>query len=304
MISEKHKCPACNHLKAKYVSDFDFTQEGNGYFPDTFNVLECLNCKIWFKNSIPSKEVISEFYKSLPTEGSHWEYISRLPHEKRIDKILNKLPNDSEVLDVGCWTGRLLSIHQNVQRFGIEPNKVSGIIAESKGIKIIGETVEDEILKNRMFDIITMVDVFEHLDNPLEVIDILVSHLKPGGKLIIITGASDSMAVKLANITYWYFCKIPDHIVFINKGFINWLRDRYGNFNINSERVRHYNYKAINYLKELTWLLIWRYLNPNSLFKKNNLLKIFSVKRFENLKEIIMCNNQKDHLLTIIDKKY
>lgn len=296
-------CPACGSGSNKEVSEFSFFQDGKGFFSNSYNVLECSECRLWFKNNIPSKETITGYYESLPSDGIDWDYKGRLPHEEKIDRILFDLFPQAKVLDVGCWTGRLLAPHKSIDRFGIEPNELSSKVAEGKGIKILGNIVNEETLLGHMFDAISMVDVFEHLNNPFDVIEVLLKHLTPGGKLIIVTGASDSTPFQLAGISYWYYSLIPDHIVFMNTGFINWLRKKFTGFSIEVERVRHFAFNNKKFIKEMAWLFIWRYLNPNSPFKRNKLQKILSAKKFSDFKEVIICSNQKDHFFVVFTNR-
>jgi len=55
-------------------------------------------------------------------------------------------------------------------------------------------------------------------------------------------------------------------------------------------------------MHELAWLIIWRYMNPNSPFKKSSLSRLPIFKRFANLQDIIICNNWKDHYYITIQK--
>jgi SAM-dependent methyltransferase len=295
-------CPACQSTDIVKVNDFKMKQKGNGVLPDDYCVLECKNCGLWFKNQFPSAEALTQYYNALSLSNDQWNYEGRLPHEQRLDVVLKQLPKGSTVLDVGCWTGRLLSLHKHVHKFGIEPNGASAEIARKNGLHILGPAPSEQYLGDYKFDLITMIDVFEHLDRPADVIKTLVHHLRPGGRFIFVTGRTDCFPVRLTGTSYWYFSVIPDHIVFLNRKFVNWLRTELVIKSITAEPMCHYHFNFKKYLKEVVWLYIWRYANPNSPWGPKAFFKLPVFNRFANLKEIIICTNWKDHYFVTIKK--
>ncbi len=295
-------CPACYSANCYPVDSFSVTQPYTGFFPDTFNLYSCTGCGLWFKDYATRILEVGKYYDGLKVFESNWNYQQRLPHEKRIDDLLAKLPPGSFVLDVGCWTGRLLSKHVHLQRFGIEPNSVSAGIAESQGLKIIGSDVSSLNDFNKTFDLILLIDVFEHLPHPLQILDLLICRLNHNGKLIIITGRTDCVPVQLAKSTYWYFSKNSDHLVFLNHKFIKWLCKKYLGHSIRVKPVRHYNFRVKRFIYEIFWLVSWRFFNPNSPFKKIAFSKYGFLTRLSNVKEITMCTNWKDHYMVEIYK--
>lgn len=233
-------CPACSGKSVKQIDSFDWYQDGEGYLPNQYKLVNCNHCGLWFKDSLPTEFELIKYYESLKVEPSRWEYSRRLPHEIVIDKIINRLPEKSKILDVGCWTGRLLEPHKSShQVFGIEPNLSSSAIAQAKGLHMLGNQVNEETLNGQVFDCITIIDVFEHLRNPVDVIELLFKHLSVNGKLIIVTGRTDCLPVSLARSTYWYFSKCPDHLVFLNRKFLKWLNERLVNSRVKSHQIRH-----------------------------------------------------------------
>jgi SAM-dependent methyltransferase len=296
------KCPACQSTNIATVNNFRMPQKGTGVLPADFCVFECNNCGLWFKDKFPSSRALTEYYQALALSNDQWNYEDRLPHEEKLDKILKSLPKGANVLDVGCWTGRLLSTHKHVHRFGIEPNVESAEIAKKNGIHILGTTASNQSLETYKFDLITMIDVFEHLNNPFEILTILTNHLKPGGRLIVVTGRTDSFPINLVGSTYWYFSIIPDHIVFLNRKFVNWLKTSLTVRSVKATPMCHYHFKIMKFVKEMFWLMIWRFANPNSPFGVKGFFKLPIFKRFKNLQDIIICTNWKDHYFVTIQK--
>lgn len=297
-----NSCPGCGSSDIGMINSFNVKQAGNDSLPERYFMLSCRVCGLWFKDQRPTADALKKFYQMLSISKDQWNYELRLPHERKIDEILKTVPTGSNVLDVGCWTGRLLSIHKDLIRYGVEPNPGAAKIARENGIDILAETVTSLSLREIKFDVITLIDVFEHLDNPVQVIDQLISSLALGGKLIIVTGRTDSFPVRLAQSTYWYFSVIPDHIVFLNRKFVDWMRQHFVVTSISAEPLRHYNFSLKKFFWETSWLMVWRYVNPNSPFQKKTWFKHRVFGRFSKWKDIPICTSFRDHYFITIVK--
>jgi SAM-dependent methyltransferase len=297
-------CPACTSTHIKVHSPYRFGQSCNSYLPKDYQILICKSCGLWFKDNIPSEVMLKMYYANLTTETDGWNYPERLPHEKLIDVILSSLPISSKVLDVGCWTGRLLREHGNrLKIYGIEPNISAASIAQENGLLILGTEVTEQLSLEHSFKCITMVDVFEHLPNPIPILDHLLAALEPGGKLFIITGTTNCLPIQLSGASYWYFA-IPDHLVFLNRKFASWLQNRSPKTKVTYTPMRHFPFIWNRRFFELAWLLCWRFLSPHSPFSKPPLYRLTGFKRFERLQDPIMCTTWKDHAVVKIEKLF
>lgn len=107
------------------------------------------------------------------------------------EDILPFIPKDAKtILDVGCGTGKLLGRMKVEARdcYGIEPNYEAFLMAELNvgENKIINKNVEDAIndIPNNFFDVILLLDVLEHLIDPLMVLKLLKVKLNKEGIII------------------------------------------------------------------------------------------------------------------------
>lgn len=92
-------------------------------------------------------------------------------------------------LDYGCGSGGLVRYlrRQNIDAVGFDEGRIVSL-ARAKGIPILTETeLEREVGR---YSIITMIEVIEHLPDPMPVLRNLRRFLKPGGLMFVTTGNS------------------------------------------------------------------------------------------------------------------
>jgi 2-polyprenyl-3-methyl-5-hydroxy-6-metoxy-1,4-benzoquinol methylase len=180
--------------------------------PD-YQIFECAVCGLLFRSPTLSDEQLDTYYSALPE--NHWNYLSFTPPERLIGEQLEQLPAKSKVLDFGCSSGRLLAPWvDTLDCYGFEINDKAAAIAASKGLSML--THSDLESKTNEFDMIILVDVFEHLRNPLELLRKLWKLIKPEGVLIISTGCGDHWACRIDPAQFWYFRNL-EHLCMITK---------------------------------------------------------------------------------------
>ena len=131
------------------------------------------------------------------------------------------------MLDIGCGNGDFLaSLPSEVTRFGIEPSIGAADAARQRGIHVIANTME-ELPADTRFDIITIIDVIEHLSEPPALLEQALAHLSDGGIIVVSTGNPSHVAWrKLFGSRFWY-SSFPEHISFPSSKFVRaWARRR------------------------------------------------------------------------------
>jgi SAM-dependent methyltransferase len=186
---------------------------------------ECSGCGLWFKYPYIPEEQIAEFYRTS-ANGYTWDkYNFRPDFACAVRAISQALPEGGTVLDFGCYQGAFLrSLPDRFMKRGIEPSEAAAQVASRRDIEILGKDLS--VLGNHEFDAITLFDVFEHLTQPLDTLDDLFGHIRPGGLLCIGTGFADSPAFRRSAAKYSYVCA-PEHCCFLTRAFLTFLGDRY-----------------------------------------------------------------------------
>lgn len=197
----------------------------------------CSDCHFLFRDPILTASRYAELYRAGNAEV--WESQAVRPDFDLVSRDIAEHTQGTDVLEVGCYTGRLLaSLPKRYRLHGIEPNRTAARIAESRGIHIVAETFSQLSGLNDKFDAIIACDVIEHLEDPLGFLDGLRSHLAPGGRLLISTGNSDAWLWRLCGANYWY-CYFPEHISFVGR---RWLRLMAGRAGLQVTRLVEFNY--------------------------------------------------------------
>ncbi len=190
-------CPLC---KSKEISDY-FKNKRRDF-------LQCQNCELVF---VPEQFHLSkdgeknryDLHQNDPQDEGYRNFLSRLA-----EPLNEKLKPKSHGLDFGSGPGPTLSIM----------------------LQDMGHAVDiydyyyctDNTVLDKKFDFITATEVFEHLRNPIEVIEQLWNILKPGGVLGIMT----KLVIDREAFSKWHYITDRTHICFFSEKTFLWLSDR------------------------------------------------------------------------------
>lgn len=145
-------------------------------------------------------------------EMNNWEF-------KEIFRILSPRPGE-RILDFGCGTGEfchLLKTSPGVFPEGIDKNRTAIEIASRSYPHIPFKSIELSELEVRTYDAVTLIEVIEHLTDPLYTLQSLKDVLKKDGRIVLSTPNRWAFIHKLKSAIIGYdYLYDPLHIHIFN----------------------------------------------------------------------------------------
>ncbi len=187
------RCPACGQLTSA-----------------------CSETRYW-----ASMEEFNDPRGTLPNEKSVLRGFRR--HRKFLDRITAQLPSrpaDVRLLDVGCSSGAFLgsAVKLGFRAEGVEPAPRAAATAIAQGLAVFQGLLHDARFADARFDAISLLEVIEHLKDPLSLLVECHRVLRPGGVMLIGTGNAASWSAQAFGSSWEYFNieKHGGHISFFN----------------------------------------------------------------------------------------
>jgi SAM-dependent methyltransferase len=218
-------CPACGAE----------TSHMSLWRKNSCDVLKCTQCALGsvVSGSFDPTSYYTEAYFDgrLPDgyadyQGS--EQIIRAEFRTTIKALRRFIPAGS-LLEIGAAYGFfLLEARAYYDVRGVEMADGAAAYARGRGLDVRTGPVTPNIFeKNEMFDIIVMLDVIEHLENPAAILALCASHLRPGGVLLITTGDFQSIIARVTG-KHWRLMTPPQHRWYFGRDNIAKIAARFG----------------------------------------------------------------------------
>lgn len=183
--------------------------------PQRLGIVECRRCAAaWqqppWRTGGESLQYFREQY-TTQEDTSYFDPIRRAAVARlQMDWIESLTPVRGTLLDVGAGDGALINeaATRGWTATGIEP-AINVIGRRADGARYICGTLQD-IPSAETFDVVTLLDVIEHVDDGLELLRMARSHVRGGGCAVVETGNYASSGRVEAGCTWW--CYQRDHL--------------------------------------------------------------------------------------------
>lgn len=219
-------CSSTNHtlvrpstVKALAPGELRISSKDYG---QTAAIFECGDCGFWF---CPEVQNPLEGYEALvDAEYENSQDARAIQYRSLLKAVMRHRPS-GRFLDVGAGLGGfvLAAREAGFDATGVEPSK--DMCSRSKA-GIIQGTMESIAGQGERFDVICLIDVIEHVTNPMEQMKLAYSLLKPEGIVVLVTPDVSSLIAKLLKFKWWHFRLA--HISYFTPKTLSLLLERSG----------------------------------------------------------------------------
>ncbi len=229
LVKIRVNCPLCssknNYPIAFGQNSFDFKDRPLlAPFDKTWiQLLKCKDCGFAFTKEIPyARDFFSQRYDiCFNPEVEHKDQFKNHIHETIFYNLKKYKKEDGHFLDIGCFSGILLCKARDRGFF------VSGIVlnptmekycVDVLKLDVLSESIDLISSKENFYDVITLIDVLEHLQGPKEVLKKCFNALSKSGILVI---KVPNLYPQIIKQSLARFLKISSKGIFENFGHLN-----------------------------------------------------------------------------------
>lgn len=174
----------------------------------TLALWKCSNCGFIFAAS-PEVEELTGLYERL-TDPNYAETqdTRTLQMQWLLDRALRERPNAATLLDVGAGMGLMVkeARARGLEAVGIEPSQDLVESARAlNGIDLLRGVYPHAALEGRTFDIVTLIDVIEHVADPVGLLRDCGRALAPDGLFVVVTPDVSSVPARVLGRRWWHF---------------------------------------------------------------------------------------------------
>ena len=207
------------------------------------DILQCSVCSLGRTEAAgfdPETYYTRDYFDGGHADG-YADYLGAEPVLRRefaatVDFIRTFKPG-GRLLELGCAYGFFLAVaKEHFDVTGIEIAEDAAAHGRSLGLNVITGAADETMLSGLApFDVIVLLDVIEHLPDPLGTLALCERHLAPGGIIVLATGDFGSWPARIAGAR-WRLMTPPQHLWFFTRGSMRGMASSLG---LALERFEH-----------------------------------------------------------------
>lgn len=189
-LVERAICPLCGASG----------RESHIPFPD-IPVVRCSSCGFMYSERLMGGDSLSEYYRKGFGSDRHrqGQYINARINAWAIEHLVS-VSEIYSFLDVGAGYGFLLqqmTTRRGIHSVGVELSEQEARYGQEQlGVDIRNGTLEKSGLLKDFFDLVACFEVIEHIPDPSAFLDELLSYVKVGGYLLVMTDNFESRVAR------------------------------------------------------------------------------------------------------------
>lgn len=233
--SLKLRCLACGYDKAEFWAEGQDREYKT--INDTFTFYHCCKCDALFIHPVPRERLLEIYpanYYSFTESKKTWVHkVKNWLDGKIYRKMFGDLSgNNLKVLDVGGGEGWQLTLIREIdervtltQVVDIDTNAAE--LAQKNGHQYFCGRIEDFDTDHK-FDLVLLLNLIEHVENPYEVLKKIYNFLSPQGLILVKTPNYESWDAKIFRDLNWGGYHCPRHWVLFTKNSFEQVAQRAG----------------------------------------------------------------------------
>jgi len=200
-----------------------------------FNIVRCTGCGLVHLDPVPTSDELAGFYAQdcyayqPMKEDGRLKALSKKMLRTKIETHNPPYLRPDNFLDIGRGSGEYLHKMQakGWDVMGVEPSIFGAEEGRQSGLEIFHGVLHEAKFASGSFDYVRSNHSFEHVPNPVEVLDEIYRILKPGGKLFIGVPNIVSIPYRIFG-KYWWYLGAPVHTYSYTVSTISTLMRRSG----------------------------------------------------------------------------
>jgi 2-polyprenyl-3-methyl-5-hydroxy-6-metoxy-1,4-benzoquinol methylase len=176
-------------------------------YGQTLSLWKCCSCGFRFAHKDELTELTSMYERLIDVEYEESRETRTLQMRWLLDSVLAACPGSRSLLDVGAGMGLLVAEarRRGLSAVGVEPSRFFVHSAASRGLEVLQGVFPHPALTGRRFDLIFLVDVIEHVAEPVRLLRECGSALEGNGVLAVVTPDVSSLAARILGPRWWHF---------------------------------------------------------------------------------------------------
>jgi 2-polyprenyl-3-methyl-5-hydroxy-6-metoxy-1,4-benzoquinol methylase len=206
------------------------------YTKNGVELVRCTSCGLVYVWHPPTPDEIERLYTFA--SGYHTVFCSESSAESRASaaraadflRIVGRHSRTGKILDVGCSVGFFLARAraEGWTTFGVEISNDTAELARGRGLNVFTGTLEQAGFGPESFDVVTMWDVLEHVQDPVATVAIAAEVLKEEGLVALSTpnigGTFPRLSYRAARwVGRWPHPEPPHHLFQFSKSTVSRL---------------------------------------------------------------------------------
>ena len=232
----KRRCPICGELQVQHLFRQSFEPLSGVTFLESYHVVVCAQCGFGFADGIPTQDVFDAYYRDLSKYEHQHSGGKESPSEanrflETAATIAQFIPSKTaRVLEIGCATGKLLSLVRDAgfpSIQGLDPSPGCARAAyDLYKVPVLTSSLFTIPPPEKLYDFIILLHVMEHVEDLGKAVECIRSVLAPNGRVFVevpdgsrLAGRPDAPYQEFSNEHINFFSTVSLSNLFKTNGF-------------------------------------------------------------------------------------